>query len=85
MGWGIAYLSLAAAAVLLADQRRGKVLSGDDSWWDWNAHAAPSELARDTIWSHDAWAFGLGVLVPLGLGAVAFARAGATPRARRAA
>jgi hypothetical protein len=65
--------SVAVATAIVADQRRVKAAAGDSGWWDWNARAPASELARRSLWSHDSWAFGLGVLVPVALFAASVA------------
>lgn len=64
----IAIASISFAVALVADQHRQKVESGGDGWWDWHSRDAPGlSMATSTIWSHDAWAFVAGVLVPTAL------------------
>lgn len=61
----ISVCSITAAVALIADQHKGKVMQGGDGWWDWHSRDPDgASLAKATVWSHDAWAFGLGVLVP---------------------
>ncbi len=69
MGILITLTSMAAATWLLADQHRSKVAKGESGWWDWHSRDPDGlSMAKTTIWSHDAWAFVLGVGVPVAVG-----------------
>lgn len=73
----ISTVSIALAVALVADQHRQKLAHGDTGWWDWHSRDPDGlSMAKTTIWSHDAWAFALGIGVPL---AMAVSAAGKKP------
>lgn len=75
MRWLLGLACVAMATALVADQRRGKLEMGEDGWFDFNARdPTRSELARSTIWSHDTWAFALGIGVPAAIAVASLAR-----------
>lgn len=70
-------MAIAFAVALVADQHRQKLERGEDGWWDWHSRDEDGvSPAKTTIWSHDAWAFGLGVVVPVMLGVTALGSTG---------
>ena len=76
----ISAVSIAMAVAIVADQHRQKAEHGEDGWWDWHSRDADGvSMAKTTIWSHDAWAFILGVGVPVAMGVSAAGKRPAVP------